>query len=191
MERAGPMHTARFASRAAMLSRSASETAATVSMARLWQARIIRTAISPRLAIKTRLTDMRAPEPKKKGEDTFAARKSNSSPIQKKRVLRFNDEQRLTEFDELAVLRNDFHDGSAHGGPHAVKHFHDFDQTDRGIFRDLLANFDERRRAGLRCDVEGSQERRRDRHHAFRNRRGFCGCGRTRTCCRLRFRCYG
>ena len=51
---AGPMQIVRLASRAGRLSRSASETARTVSIPNAWHARIIRTAISPRLAIKTR-----------------------------------------------------------------------------------------------------------------------------------------
>src|SRR6478672_5411317 len=156
------MHTARFASRAAMLSRSASETAATVSMPRLWQARIIRTAISPRLATKTRVTVMNAPEPRK-ATSNFRIAKKNSSLVENERDLWFDDEQRLPEFDKLAILRNDFNDGSTDRGAHAVKHFHDFDQTDGSVFGDLLANFDERRRAGLWCDVKGSQKRRGDR----------------------------
>src|SRR6478736_2085206 len=98
------MHTARFASRAAMLSRSASETAATVSMPRLWQARIMRTAISPRLATKTRVTLLN----QEKRRVTFRIAKRNSSLVENERDLWFDDEQRLPEFDKLAILRNDF-----------------------------------------------------------------------------------
>src|SRR4029079_13818450 len=105
MERAGPMHTARFARPAAMLSRSASETAATVSIPRLWQARIMRTAISPRLATKTRVTGMNAPESAKPTR-IFPNSDKKLVPCRDERDLWFDDEQRLPEFDELAVLRN-------------------------------------------------------------------------------------
>src|SRR5689334_9238628 len=122
----------------------------------------MRTAISPRLATKTRVTFMNAPE-SKKATSNLSNSEKKLAPCRYERDLWFDDEQRLPEFDELAVLRNDFNDGSTDRGAHAVKHFHDFDQTDGSIFGDLLANFDERRRAGFWCDVKGSQERRRDR----------------------------
>jgi hypothetical protein len=51
----GPMQTARVAMRAARLSRSAVETATTLSMPSRSQARTTRTAISPRLATRIRL----------------------------------------------------------------------------------------------------------------------------------------
>jgi hypothetical protein len=56
------MQTARLAIWAAMLSRSASETAATVSIPKLWQALMTRTAISPRFATNTRVTLMDTPD---------------------------------------------------------------------------------------------------------------------------------
>ena len=51
------MGTARSAARTCGLERSASEYTATASSPSSWQARTMRSAISPRLAIRTRFTD--------------------------------------------------------------------------------------------------------------------------------------
>ena len=56
------------------------------------------------------------------------------------RLLRLDDKQGLPEFDKLAVLRDYLDDRAFDGGAHAVEDFHDLDQTDGGVFRDLLAD---------------------------------------------------
>ena len=75
------MQTVRSASRAGSESRSASEAASTVSIPRLRQVRMIRTAISPRLAMRMR-------------------RMATVS-------LRAYAQQRLAVFDQRAVRRED------------------------------------------------------------------------------------
>src|SRR5579885_2609769 len=99
------MQTVRSACCAARLSRSATETATTASRPRAWQARITRTAISPRLATRTR-----------------------EMPIALG-GLGANEEQRLLVLHELRVVDQDLDDDPAHPGEHAGEDLHRLDQA--------------------------------------------------------------
>src|SRR5690554_2880319 len=115
---AGPMHTVSSASDRCMRSRSALEYTATVLMPISLQARRMRRAISPRLAIRT-----------------FSSITGSGS---------LNDgEQRLVVFDRLAVLNQDAVDGTANFGFNVVHHFHGFNNAKYFAFLHGLSNFNE------------------------------------------------
>src|SRR3989304_5783796 len=147
------MQIARSAICADRLSRSASETAAAGSTPGLWHARMTRTAISPRLAIKTRVTLMDG-----------------------SRSGGFDQKERLAMLDELAVLHDRFDDHAFDAGAHTVENLHDLDEADGGIFSDRIADSDEGRRARFRGDVKGAEQRRAGRRPAVRNTHGPGPC---------------
>src|SRR5947207_1269927 len=111
------MHTASSASFTYLASRSASEYTTTDFTPSSRQARWIRRAISPRLAIRIFLNI---------------------------RPLSLDDEKRLTEFDRLAVLDQDLRDAAGLVGLDLVHDLHGFDDADGLAFLDLRADLDER-----------------------------------------------
>src|SRR5262245_21008986 len=116
------MHTLSSASRTCMASSSAVECTATERMPSSLQARRMRSAISPRFAIRIL---------------------SNIS---------FDDHQRLAELDRLAVLdQNLDHRSRARGGD-LVHGLHRLDDQQRVADAHLAADLDERPRAGLGAD---------------------------------------
>src|ERR1700686_5706209 len=96
------MHTVRSASRAGRLSRSAAEAARTVSMCSSRHVRMIRTAISPRLAISTRRMGTRSARPA-------------------------HAHKCLAIFRECPVGDQNLSYGTAHSGTHGVHKLHDLD----------------------------------------------------------------
>src|SRR6185503_13394433 len=97
------MHTTRSASCAPRLSRSASETASTASISSSKQARMMRTAISPRLATSRRFSGIGSAD----------------------------HDKRLPVLDRLAVLGHDRPDLAGHGRDHVVHQLHHFDDGER------------------------------------------------------------
>ena len=134
--RGGPMHTVRSARRAGNASRSASDAASTVSMPRLRQVRMMRTAISPRLAIRMRRILMPGP--------------------------RADPQQHLPVFHQRAVARQDLGDRAAHAGAHRVHELHHLDDADDGVLLHDRAHLDKGRGPGLGRAIERAQQRRRD-----------------------------
>src|ERR1700761_664291 len=98
------MHTAWSARRTCIASVSAVECTATVWMPISWQARWMRSAISPRLAIRTLCIAIR-------------------------RLL--DDDERLIELDRLAVLDQQLHDLAGLGRSDRVHHLHRLDDQQR------------------------------------------------------------
>src|SRR4051794_33823111 len=105
------MQTARSASRAASPSRSAVEVTTTVSMPSARQARMIRTAISPRLATSTRRTGVRAGD----GAVTGLV------------IVRTDPEQHLVVLDHLGVAGADLDDLARRRCDDRVHQLHDLD----------------------------------------------------------------
>src|SRR5271170_7446815 len=116
------MHTLSSARRTCMASASAVECTATVWMPISLQARLMRRAISPRLAIRI-----------------F----SNISG---------NDEKRLAELDRLGVVDTDLADFARSGREDRVHRLHRFDDEERIAFLHRIADFDERRLRRFGCD---------------------------------------
>src|SRR5690606_1240435 len=108
------MHTASSARRTCIRSRSAFEYTATVRMPSSRQARRIRSAISPRLAIRT-----------------FPSMATSDDA-----------DQRLVEFHRLAVFNQDGVDDAGLVRLDLVHHFHCFDDAQHFAGTHLLANFD-------------------------------------------------
>src|SRR6478752_5037514 len=106
------MHTARVASRAASVSRSAYDTAATDSMPSCSHARTMRTAISPRLAMNRR----------------------SITGIRTAALVGRNYDHHLIEFDHAFILGQDPGHDAADSGLDRVEQLHDFDET-HGILR--------------------------------------------------------
>src|SRR6476619_1786327 len=130
------MHTASSASRTCIASLSAVEWTATVLMPISWQARWIRSAISPRLAISSFWMAI----------DASA-----------------DDDEGLVELDRLAVADHDLADRPALGREDRVHHLHRLDDHQRIALADLLADGDERLGAGLGRQISGADHRRLDR----------------------------
>ena len=131
------MHTVRSASRAG----SAVAIGLAMRPARsrcpaLRQVRMIRTAISPRLAISMRRM---ATALSRSCERAAASRRIRPA---RRRAARIS----------ATVPR--------HAGAHGVHQLHHLDDADDGVLLDLRADFDEGRRAGLGRAVEGAQQRR-------------------------------
>src|SRR5690606_36457754 len=105
------------------------------------QARRIRSAISPRLAIGTSLI--------------FPGRLTAAS-------LLADREQWLVEFDRLTIVDMNGGDDTGLVGLDLVHHFHRFDDTDDVADLDLLSDIDERLGRGRGCPIEGADHRRRD-----------------------------
>src|SRR6056297_3964311 len=97
--------------------RSTVECTATVRMPMAWQARRMRSAISPRLAIRIFL---------------------------KAAMSGTDHEQRLIELHRLARLHQHGHHGAGDFGLDLVEHLHRLDQAQRFALGNLLAFLDER-----------------------------------------------
>src|SRR5580700_941172 len=113
------MHTDSSASSTCLRFASAVECTATVLMPSSRQARRIRSAISPRLAMTSfSIMDL------------------------------FDDEQRLAELDRIAVLRHDRGDAAGLVGLDLVHHLHRLDDAQHLADLDFIADLDKRLRAG-------------------------------------------
>src|SRR5690606_7072551 len=140
------MHTLSSARRTCMASLSAVEWTATVAMPSSLQARSTRSAISPRLAMRT-LSNI---------------------------VRLFDDHERLREFDRLAVLdQNLLHRAGLRRGD-GVHGLHGLDDQQRLSLADLLTDFNEGLRARLGSAVGRADHRRQNGARRFRlvGRRG-------------------
>src|SRR5689334_3877032 len=114
------MHTTRSASCAPRLSRSASDTASTASIPSSKQARMMRTAISPRFATSTRFSGIGSAD----------------------------HDERLPVLDRLAVLGPDRLDLARDRRDHGVHQLHHFDDGQGVALIHGLADLDERRAPG-------------------------------------------
>src|SRR3984885_7816670 len=152
-----------------MASASAVEWTATVAMPSSLQARRIRRAISPRLAMRI-LSNMSFKwRVGKKEWRKVKAKIYSLFPIRYSPL--FNDHQRLAELDRLAVLDQDLCHGARARGWNLVHRLHRFDDQQGLSDRHLAADFDERLDAGLGRPIGGADHRRG--HHA----RVFCHVG--------------
>src|SRR6185436_18005651 len=127
------------------------------------QARMIRRAISPRLAMRMRLY---------------------------MRPLRLLDlEERLVELDGFAIFHKDGGDSAADLGRDFVKDLHGLDDADRGVHIHFAADFDERFRFGVRLGVIGADHRALDGHRIGAVRDWcFRGCRSATSLSRRRWR---
>src|ERR1700761_6537358 len=122
------MQTVRSASFAGMLSRSASEAARTVSILSFRQVRMIRTAISPRLAMRMR--------------------------PRAKRLTRFaHAQQCLAVLGECAVGDENFSHRAADAGTYRIHQLHDLDDGHNSFLLNLRPDFHVRRCAWLGSSV--------------------------------------
>src|ERR1700744_3890263 len=112
------MQTVRSARRAGRLSRSAAEAARTVSIWSLRHVRMMRTAISPRLAMTIRRMGTRL-------------------------ACLAHTQERLAVFREGTVGDQDFGYGTADTGTYRVHQFHYFDDGDDRVDFHVSADFDE------------------------------------------------
>src|SRR5215472_3506833 len=119
------MHTLSSASRTCIASASAVECTATVGMPSSRQARWMRSAISPRLAMRIFWNN-----------------------------ALFQDQQGLAVFDGRAVGHQAATDGPRLGCPDLVERLHRLDQQERLSCLDALADGDEGRRAGLGRQID-------------------------------------
>src|SRR5215212_10614031 len=117
----GPMQTVSSASRTCIASASAVECTATVRMPISWQARWMRSAISPRLAISSFWIG----------------------------ILLADHDQRLIELDRLGIGDEDLLDHSAARRGDRVHHLHRFDDQQCVAGLDRIADVAERGGAGL------------------------------------------
>src|SRR5262245_21899140 len=97
------------------------------------QARITRSAISPRLAIKT-FSNMRT-------------RDSARPAVAPYHVLT-DFEQRLAKLNRLTIVSEHFGNNAAGFCLNLVHHFHCFDDANNGVFGDGFPDFNKRRRVG-------------------------------------------
>src|SRR5271169_5632261 len=138
------MHTLSSARRTCMASASAVECTATEGMPSSRQARWMRSAISPRLAMRIfwniDSTCLRAKP------DLHASWPDLIRPS-------FQDQQNFAVFHRRAVGHQDAGDGAGLGGPDLVERLHRLDQQQRLAGRDALADGDERRRARLGREI--------------------------------------
>src|SRR5688572_17989678 len=127
------MHTDSSASSTCFWLKSAVECTATVLMPSSRQARKIRSAISPRLAMTTfsNMLDVYpwVPGAKRRGHAT---------------KLLFDDEQRLAELDRVAVFHQHRGDPAGLVGFDLVHHLHGFDDAERIADVHFAADVDER-----------------------------------------------
>src|SRR5258705_433489 len=126
------MHTDSSASITYLASASASEWTATVLMPISRQARWMRSAISPRLAIRT-FSNM-PPAPSAPGDLG-------------------DDQQDFAVFDRAAVAEEDIQHRAAVGCRDRIHHLHGLDDQQGLALRNLVANLHEGRGAGLRGGI--------------------------------------
>src|SRR3984893_4558008 len=135
------MHTARVASCAARLFRSTSDTATTASIPNRRQARVMRTAISPRFATKRRwMTGIG-------GETLWRC---------------CNHNQHLAELDHRSILHQDPRHHPVYACIDGAEQLHYFNQADGLVALHALADLDERRIAGSGRPVERAEHGRSD-----------------------------
>src|SRR3954447_22962223 len=149
----GPMHTVSSARRTCIASESAVEWTATVLMPISWQARWMRSAISPRLAI-------------------------SSFWIFTATAALADDHERLIELDRLAVRNKDLLHHSPLRSRDRVHHLHRFDDQQSVAGFDRIANLDERLGAGLGRQKGRADHRRFDAFAGDLLGRGFRSGGR-------------
>src|SRR6476620_3213286 len=112
------------------------------------QARMIRRAISPRLAIRIFLN---------------IARRSTSSPTEDPALAAlylFDTKKCLAELHRLSILRQDLGNDARALGLDLVHHLHGLDDADHGVRSDLLACADVGRSIRRRRRVERAHHRR-------------------------------
>src|SRR4051812_42006689 len=129
------MQIASSARRTCIASVSAVECTATVLMPISWQARWMRSAISPRLAMRT-----------------FLIIPSS-----------LDDDERLVVFDGLGVDDEHLAHRTGAGRLDLVHHLHCLDDQQCVAFLDRVAGADERLRARLAGEIDGADHRRLDR----------------------------
>src|SRR5216684_2887821 len=132
------MHTVSSASRTFIACESAVEWTATVLIPISWQARLMRSAISPRLAISTF------------SNIAEAIRRS------------LDQHQRGAVFYGLAILGKNAGNPSDPGGADLVHHLHRLDDQQRLALADRIADADKRRRPRLRREIGDADDRRGD-----------------------------
>src|SRR5687767_5641391 len=115
------MQTASSASSTCLSSRSAVECTATVLMPISRHARRMRSAISPRLAIRILLNILSPSPPRSGGEGRGEGHL----------LCRLDDEQRLVELHRLLVLDEDLADHARGVGLDLVQHLHRLDDAQR------------------------------------------------------------
>src|SRR4029079_3550563 len=140
------MHSDSSARRTYLASRSASEYTTTDLMPSSRQARWMRSAISPRLAIRIFLN-----------------------------IPSLDDEQRLSALHRLPVLAQDLRHAAALVGLDLVHDLHGFDDADRFSLLALRSDLDERLGPGRGGSVEGAHHRRLDRGARRRRGFRRCG----------------
>src|SRR5207244_112698 len=145
------MHTVSSASRTFIACESAVECTATVLIPKSWQARLILSAISPRLAIST-----------------F----SNMETIRRS----FDQQQCGAVFDRLAILGKNLRDPSGMRRADLVHHLHRLDNQERLTLADAVADAQKRRRTGLGRKVGDAESRRGDRGGMGGGARRTGGC---------------
>src|SRR6266704_2009578 len=132
------MHTVSSASRTFIACESAVECTATVLIPISWQARLMRSAISPRLAIST------------------------FSNIAETIRRSLDEQQRGAVFDRLAILGENPGDAPGPRRADLVHHLHRLDDQQGLALADRVADAHERRRAGLRRQIGDADDRRGD-----------------------------
>src|SRR6266446_6724922 len=139
------MHTLSSARRTCMASASAVECTATVGMPSSLQARRMRSAISPRLAIRI-FSNMAALILKR---DPETSRNRQTGPCAKPRTRSLDDHQRFAEFHRLGVFEQDLDDGARLGRGNLVHRLHRLDDEERVAGLDDGADLAEGLGAGL------------------------------------------
>src|SRR5258708_24140256 len=133
------MQTLSSASRTCIASASAVECTATVGIPSSLQARRMRSAISPRLAIRI-----------------F----SNMTLTLLGKARSLDDHQRFAEFHRLGVFEQDLHDRARLGGGNLVHRLHRLDDEERVAGLDDAADLAEGLGAGLGGAIGGAPPRR-------------------------------
>src|SRR5579862_3747569 len=133
------MHTVSSASRTFIALESAVECTATVLIPNSWQARLILSAISPRLAIST-FSNI--------GETT--------------RASSLDQHERGAVFYGLAILGENPRDPPGLGRADLVHHLHRLDDEEGLARADGVADAHERRHAGLRREIGDADDGRRN-----------------------------
>src|SRR2546430_13944698 len=147
------MQTFSSAKRTCSASASAVEWTATDRSPSSRQARITRSAISPRLAMRTFL-------------NTWWKRVGGRGRERPSSGLR-QAEQRLAVLDVLAVARQDLDDLAVGLGLDLVHELHGLDDADHLTLAHRVPHLYERRSLGRRRAIEGADERRRDEGAGF------------------------
>src|SRR5689334_4703089 len=133
------------------------------------QARWMRSAISPRLAMSIFLNmGASAQSPRRAAPAVQCGCAETPAAFSPRLAIRiflnigalFDDEQGLAELDGLAVLAQDARDGAGFVGLDLVHDLHRLDDADRFAFLDGVADLDKRLRARAGGAVERADHRR-------------------------------